>query len=75
MVILFVMLGILFGSVAAGLTVGFGGTIWLAILAYSMIGSITVVGAAALVFFLRDPEAARPNWDTGPDEADTALSV
>ncbi len=49
MVIVFVVFGIMFGAVAAGFTLVSGGSILLAIAAYSGAG---IIGALAATFFL-----------------------
>lgn len=62
MVIVFIAFGVLFGAVAGGLTLMSGGSILLAILAYSAAGAIGALAVTSLLTFFGNSSNETANW-------------
>lgn len=67
MVILFLTVGFIFGSAAGATVIWAGGSVILAILAYSIVGSMGALGVSYTLFALRNDEPHHATWDTVPD--------
>jgi Na+/proline symporter len=62
MVIVFVAFGILFGGIAAGFTLVSGGSILLAVLAYSGAGTVGALGAILFLLFFGNTATRAETW-------------
>lgn len=67
MVILFIAFGALFGAIAGGLTLMSGGSILLALAAYSGVGAIGAVAVTFLVVFFGNSSSETGNWQDKPE--------
>lgn len=62
MVIVFIAFGVLFGAVAAGFTLMSGGSILLAIAAYSGAGAVGALAITFLLLFFGNASNRSANW-------------
>ena len=73
MVMVFVAFGILFGGFAAVFTLMSGGSILLAVLAYSGAGTVGALGAILFILFFGNTASRAENWhgkkENGPVSA------
>ncbi|MBV1903472.1 MAG: hypothetical protein KUG58_07550 [Marinosulfonomonas sp.] len=63
MVIAFIALGILFGGLGAVLTMVSGGTFLFALLVYSGVGTISVLGGILGMMLIGDKSLPKSDWD------------
>ncbi|MBV1867778.1 MAG: hypothetical protein KUG69_07715 [Marinosulfonomonas sp.] len=63
MVIVFIALGIVFGGISAILTMVSGGTFLFALLVYSGVGTLSVLGGILGMMLFGGNRFAKPDWD------------
>lgn len=57
MVFVFIAIGVIFGAGAAAFTLMSGGSVLLALLAYSVAGSLATMAVIAVLYFIDDDES------------------
>jgi hypothetical protein len=62
MVILFLLVGTVFGASAAAFTIWSGGSILLAIASYSLVGTIGALGSVLALYRIHENGVSEPDW-------------
>ncbi len=66
MVILFIVVGALFGAAAAGLVLWLGGSILLAVLCYSVFGTLGALGVVLAIYYASESREENDLWQETP---------
>ncbi len=70
MVILYILSGVIFGSAAAAFTIWSGGSILLAVLAYTVGGTLAAMTSVIAIYMIQET-AASARWPDGDKTKDT----
>jgi len=70
MVILFIVVGALFGAAAAGLVLWLGGSILLAVLCYSVFGTLGALGVVFAIYYASESMDENEQWQEAPKSND-----
>jgi len=62
MVILFLIVGTVFGASAAAFTIWSGGSILLAVASYSLVGTIAALGSVLALYSIREYRTSDADW-------------